>query len=210
MELRTRAAFLSAAVFTVLAAAIFLYTWDPTAVAAIDLAPGVLWVILTFAGLLGLNRSFAAELADRAIDGLLIAPIRREAVFLGKAFANLIFVLSVEVVAIPTVVLFYNLSLRWGAMGAIAGIVVLASVGQVAVGTLFSAMAVNTRLAELLLPVLALPFFLPIVIAAAQATVLVVNGRPLVGALDWIRLLVAFDLVFVAACAVAYPFTIET
>jgi heme exporter protein B len=209
VELRTRAAFLSAAVFTVLAAAIFLYTWDPTAVAAIDLAPGVLWVIFTFAGLLGLNRSFAAELADRAIDGLFIAPIRREAVFLGKALANLIFVLGVQVVAIPAVVLFYNLSLGWGAVGSIAGIAVLASVGLVAVGTLFSAMAVNTRLAELLLPVLALPFFLPIVTAAAQATVLVIDGRPLTGALDWMRVLAAFDLVFVPACTVAYPFTIE-
>ena len=210
VELRTRAAFLSAAVFTVLAAAIFLYTWDPTAVGAIDLAPGVLWVIFTFAGLLGLNRSFAAELADRAIDGLLIAPIRREAVFLGKALANLIFVLGVQVVAIPTVVLFYNLSLGWGAVGAIAGIAVLASIGLVAVGTLFSAMAVNTRLAELLLPVLALPFFLPIVTAAAQATVLVIDGRPLTGALGWMRVLLAFDLIFVPACTVAYPFTIET
>jgi heme exporter protein B len=209
VELRTRAAFLSAAVFTVLAAAIFLYAWDPTAVGAIDLAPGVLWVIFTFAGLLGLNRSFAAELADRAIDGLLIAPIRREAVFLGKALANLVFVLGVQVVAIPTVVLFYDLSLGWGAAGAIAGIAVLASVGLVAVGTLFSAMAVNTRLAELLLPVLALPFFLPIVTAAAQATVLVIDGRPLTGALDWMRVLVAFDLVFVPACTVAYPFTVE-
>ncbi len=209
VELRTRAAFLSAAVFTVLAAAIFLYTWDPTAVGAIDLAPGVLWVIFTFAGLLGLNRSFAAELADRAIDGLLIAPIRREAVFLGKALANLIFVLGVQVVAIPTVVLFYNLSLGWGAVGAIAGIAVLASIGLVAVGTLFSAMAVNTRLAELLLPVLALPFFLPIVTAAAQATVLVIDGRPLTGALGWMRVLLAFDLIFVPACTVAYPFTIE-
>jgi heme exporter protein B len=209
VELRTRAAFLSAAVFTILAAAIFLYAWDPTAVAAIDLAPGVLWVIFTFAGLLGLNRSFGAELADRAIDGLLVAPISREAVFLGKALANLIFVLGVQVVAIPTVVLFYNLSLGWGAAAAIAAVAVLAAIGLVAVGTLFSAMAVNTRLAELLLPVLALPFFVPIVTAAAQATVLLVNGRPLTGALDWIRLLVAFDLVFVAACTVAYPFTIE-
>ena len=209
VELRTRAAFLSAAVFTVLAAAIFLYTWDPTAVAAIDLAPGVLWVIFTFSGVLGLNRSFGAELADRAIDGLLIAPISREAVFLGKALANLIFVLGVQVVAIPIVVLFYNLSLGWGAVAAIAGVAVLAATGMVAVGTLFSAMAVNTRLAELLLPVLALPFFVPVVTAAAQATVLVVNGRPLSGALDWIRLLVALDLVFVAACTVAYPFTIE-
>jgi heme exporter protein B len=209
VELRTRAAFLAAAVFAVLAAAIFLYTWDPSAVSALDLAPGVLWVIFTFSGLLGLNRSFGAELPDRGIDGLLVAPIGREAVFLGKALANLVFVLGVQVIAIPTVVLFYNLAIGWAGAAAIGGVVLLAAVGMVAVGTLFSAMAVNTRLAELLLPVIALPFFVPLVTAAAQATAQVFNGRPIAGALDWIKLLAAFDLVFVSACTVAYPHTIE-
>jgi heme exporter protein B len=196
-------------VFAVLAAAIFLYTWDPSAVSALDLAPGVLWVIFTFSGLLGLNRSFGAELPDRGIDGLLVAPIGREAVFLGKALANLVFVLGVQVIAIPTVVLFYNLAVGWAGAAAIGGVVLLAAIGMVAVGTLFSAMAVNTRLAELLLPVIALPFFVPVVTAAAQATALVFNGRPIAGALDWIKLLAAFDLVFVSACTVAYPHTIE-
>ena len=156
VEVRTHAAFLSAAVFTVLAAAIFLYTWDPAAVPALDLAPGVIWVIFSFSGLLGLNRSFGAELSDRAIDGLLAAPIDREAVYLGKALANLVFVLAVQLVAVPAIVLFYNLSITGVAVAALAGITMLAAIGLVAVGTLFSAMAVNTRLAELLLPVLAL------------------------------------------------------
>jgi heme exporter protein B len=88
-------------------------------------------------------------------------------------------------------------------------IAVLAAVGLVTVGTLFSAMAVNTRLAELLLPMLALPFFVPIVIAATQATAKLLSGRPLVESSAWLKLLLAFDIVFVAACALAYPFTIE-
>ncbi len=209
VELRTRVAFLAAAVFAVLAAAIFFYAWDPTAVSALDLAPGVLWVIFTFSGLLALNRSFGAELTDRAIDALLVAPISREAVFLGKALANLIFVLGVLVVTVPAVVLFYNVSMSWSAVAALAGVVVLAAVGLVSVGTLFSAMAVNTRLAELLLPTIALPFLVPVVTSAAQATVLVMGGRPGSGVWEWIKLLTAFDLVFVAACTLAYPFTIE-
>ena len=150
VELRTRSAFVSAAVFTVLAAAIFFYTWDPTAVAGLDLAPGVIWVIFTFSGVLGLNRAFAAELSDRAIDGLLGAPISREAIFLGKAFANLVFLLGVQVVAVPAVLLFYNVSIGLPGVLLIAGVTVLAAVGLVVVGTLFSAMAVNTRLADLL------------------------------------------------------------
>jgi heme exporter protein B len=209
IELRTRSAFLSAAVFTVLAAAIFLYTWDPAAVPALDLAPGVIWVIFTFSGMLGLHRSFAAELSDRAIDALFAAPISREAVFLGKAFANLLFVVGVQIVAVPAVLLFYNVDVGWAGAGLIAGITVLAAIGLVVVGTLFSAMAVNTRLAELLLPVLTLPFLVPVVTSAAQATVVILNGRPIADAIAWVKLLAAFDIVFVVACTLAYPFTIE-
>src|SRR6266513_5036106 len=96
IEFRTRSAFLSALVFALLGLVIFYYAWDPTAVAATDLAPGVLWVIFTFSGLLGLHRSFGVELADHAIDGLLASPCSREASFLGKAIANLIFVAAVQ------------------------------------------------------------------------------------------------------------------
>ena len=208
IEFRTRSAFLSAVVFALLGIVIFNFAWDPTAVAAIDLAPGVLWVIFTFAGLLGLHRSFGVEQADRAMDGLLSAPIGRESIFIGKALANLVFVLAVQAIAIPAVTLFYNLPID-GAFPAIAGIAVLAAIGLVAVGTLFSAMAVNTRLAELLLPMLALPFFVPIVIPAAQATAKLLVGRPPEEAISWLKLLLAFDIVFVAGCILLFPFMFE-
>jgi len=208
VELRSRAAFLSAVVFALLAAAIFYFAWDPTAVPSIDLAPGVLWVIFTFSSLLGLNRFFAAEHADRALDGLLLAPVSREAIFLGKALSNFVFVVGVQLVAVPAVAILYNVPLDRAAWG-IVGIGMLAAVGLVAVGTLFSAMAVNTRLAELLLPMLSLPFFVPIVMAAAQASARILNGRPYTDFAGWVRLLVAFDLVFVTACTLAYPYTIE-
>jgi heme exporter protein B len=208
IEFRTRSAFLSAVVFSLLGLVIFYYAWDPTAVTATDLAPGVLWIIFTFSGLLGLHRSFGVETADRAIDALLASPVSREAIFLGKAMANLIFVAAVQAIAIPALALFYNLRLGEVALPLIA-IAILAAIGLVAVGTLFSAMAVNTRLAELLLPMLALPFFVPIVIAAAQATSKLLSGRPVVEIGAWLKLLLAFDIVFVAACTLAYPLTVE-
>jgi len=208
IEFRTRTAFFSAVVFALLAIVIFYFAWDPTAVPAIDLAPGVLWVIFTFSGLLGLHRSFGVEQADRAIDGLLGAPIAREAIYLGKAMANLVFVAAVEAIAIPAVALFYDMPL--GAHGlALAAIVLLASVGLVAVGTLFAAMSVNTRLAELLLPMLSLPFFVPIVMPAAQASARLLAGRPVAEAASWLKILLAFDIVFVTACMLAFPYTIE-
>src|SRR6476469_11272255 len=105
IEFRTRTAFLSAVVFALLGLVIFYFAWDPTAVAVTDLAPGVLWIVFTFSGLLGLHRSFGVEMADHAIDGLLASPVSREAVFLGKALANLLFVLGVQALAIPAVAL---------------------------------------------------------------------------------------------------------
>jgi heme exporter protein B len=208
IEFRTRSAFLSAVVFALLAIVIFFFAWDPTAVAALDLAPGVLWVVFTFSGLLGLHRSFGIEHDERAIDALIASPISRESIFLGKAIANLVFVIAVQAVAIPAIALFYNLNLDALALG-VAGVAILAAVGLVAVGTLFSAMASNTRLAELLLPMLSLPFFVPIVLPAAQATAKLLSGRPAVEVMSWLRLLVAFDLVFVVACTLAYRFTLE-
>lgn len=208
IELRTRSAFLSVLVFTVLGLAIFFFAWDPTAVSSLDLAPGVLWVTFTFAGLLGLHRSFSIELQDRAIDALLVAPIEREAIYLGKAIANVIFVLAVLVVAIPALMLFYNLPLGRAAV-TLGGVALLAAVGLVAIGTLFSSMAVNTRLAELLLPMLSLPFFIPIVLASAQASTRLLAGRPLDEVLPWIKLLIAFDIVFALACTVAFRYTLE-
>ena len=208
IEFRTRSAFLSVVVFALLGIVIFYFAWDATAVSAADLAPGVLWVIFTFSGLLGLHRSFGVEQEERAIDGLLASPVSREAIFLGKAGANLVFVLAVQAIAIPAVSLFYNLPLGGIALP-LAAIALLAAVGLVAVGTLFSSMAANTRLSELLLPMLSLPFFVPIVIPAAQATAKLLSGRPVIDALAWLRLLLAFDLVFVAACMLAYPFTLE-
>jgi heme exporter protein B len=208
IEFRTRSAFLSAVVFALLGLVIFYYAWDPTAVTTIDLAPGVLWVIFTFSGLLGLHRSFGVEMTDRAIDGLLASPVSRESIFLGKALANLVFVAAVQLIAMPALVIFYNLPL-----GRVAGplvlIALLSAIGLVAIGTLFSAMAVNTRMAELLLPMLALPFFLPIVTAASQATAKLLAGRPATEAGAWLKLLLAFDIVFVFASALAYRWTVD-
>ena len=208
IEFRTRSSFLSAIVFSLLAITIFYFAWDATAVSSVDLAPGVLWVIFTFSGILGLHRSFGVEEADRAIDALLVSPVEREAVFLGKALANLAFVLGVQALAIPAVALFYNLPIG-RVLVPLIGIAVLAAIGLVSVGTLFSSMASNTRLAELLLPVLALPFFVQIVLPAAQYTARLLAGRPIAEAMSWLRILIAFDIVFVVACALAFPFTLE-
>ncbi len=208
IEFRTRSAFLSALVLSLLSLVIFYFAWDPTAVAALDVAPGILWVTFTFSGLLGLHRSFGVEAQERAMDALLVAPVPRESIFLGKAFANLVFVLGVQLVALPALALFYNLPFGT-VVSSLALVMVLAAIGLVCVGTLFAGITANTRMAELLLPVLALPFFVPIVLPAATATARLLAGRPLAESMAWLRILLAFDLVFLYACTIAFPFTLE-
>ena len=208
IELRSRSVILSVLAFAVLALTIFFFAWDPTAVASIDLAPGVLWVIFTFSGLLGLHRSFGVEQPTRAMDALLAAPIDREAIYLGKLIANLAFVILVQAVSLPAVALLYNVQV--GAyVWPLIGVVLLAAVGLVAVGTLFASMAVSTRLAELLLPLLALPFFVPVILPAAQATARLMSGRAVSEVSGYISILAAFDIVFLVVCTLLYPYTLE-
>ena len=208
IELRSRSVILSALAFAVLAITIFFFAWDPTAVASIDLAPGVLWVIFTFSGLLGLHRSFGVEQPTRAMDALLAAPVDREAIYLGKLIANLGFVILVQAISLPAVALLYNVPLA-GFVWPLIGVVLLAAVGLVAVGTLFSSMAVSTRLAELLLPLLALPFFVPVILPAAQATARLMSGRAMSEVSGYISILGAFDVVFLVMCTLLYPYTLE-
>jgi heme exporter protein B len=208
IELRTRTAFLSSVVFSMLGLAIFYFAWSPSAVSSADLAPGVIWVIFTLSGIIAVQRSFSVEQPERAGDGLLVSPIDREAIYLGKAIANVIFIGAVQLIAIPVAVLFYNLA--FGKVVVILfGIAALATIGVVAVGTLFASMAVNTRMAELLLPMLSLPFFMPVVMAAATSTSRLIAGRPYAESAAWIKLLIAFDIVFFTACTLAFPHTLE-
>ena len=208
LEFRGRTAFVSALVFTALVLAIFNFARDPTAVSAIDLAPGILWITFTFAAMLGLNRAFALERENRALDGLLLSPASRTAIYLGKVLANLVFVLSVEAIALPLFALFFNVPVL-PVLGPLVLVIALATLGFVAVGTLMSSMAVNTRLAELMLPVLLLPFLVPPVTAAVQITARLFAGRPFSEVTAWLKLLVAYDIMFVTACVLFFAFTIE-
>jgi heme exporter protein B len=202
-ELRSRTALLSAVVFAALVLVIFNFARDPTALAAVDLAPSVLWVTFALAAMVALNRAFTIERENGALDGLLLAPVPREALFFGKLLANLAFVGTVEAVTLPLFVLFFNVDLG-RALPGIVGVTVLATIGFVAVGTIFSAMAVRTRFAELMLPVLLLPFMVPPLIGAVQVTARLLVARPLSEMLGWLRLLALYDIVFVTLCTLAF------
>jgi heme exporter protein B len=196
LELRTRATILSAVVFAALVLIVFNFSRDPTAVSSEVLAPSVLWVTVAFASVVAMNRAFTVEREHSALDGLRLAPAPRGALFVGKAIANLAFVILIEVVTVPLAVLFFELPVGAAGWG-LPLVLLLASIGFVAVGTLLSAMAVRTRFAELMLPVLLLPFMVPPLTAAAESTARLLSGRPLSEVAGWLRFLAVYDLVFV-------------
>jgi heme exporter protein B len=207
-ELRSRTALVSALVFAALVLVIFNFARDPTALSATDLAPSALWVTFALASMVALNRAFTIERENGALDGLLVAPVSREAIFVGKLLANLAFVGTVEIVTLPLFTLFFNVSL-WAVLPAILGVAALATVGFVAVGTIFSAMAVRTRFAELMLPVLLLPFMVPPLLGAVQVTTRLLAGRPLSEMLGWLRLLALYDVVFVTLCTLVFSAVVD-
>jgi len=208
VELRSRTALLSALAFAGLVLVIFNFARDATAVSAATIGPSALWVTVAFAGTIALNRSFAMEERNAAIEQLLLAPVSRGAIFLGKYLGNLAFVLAVEAVALPLFVIFFNLPLG-GAIGAIMALLLLATVGFVAVGTLFASFSVRTRFADLVLPVLLLPFLLPPVLVGVQATGRLLAGRPPGEIVGWFRFLAFYDVAFVVTALLLFPSVVD-
>ena len=208
VEFRSRTAILAAAVFVVLVLVVFNFGRDPTAVSNVDLAPSILWVTFTFAAILALNRAFQLELENQAPDGLLLAPIDRSSIYLGKLIANLVFVATIEVIGVPLLSLFFNVRVL-PYLGPLGAVIALATIGFVAVGTLFSAMTVHTRFAELLLPVLLLPFMIPPLSWAVLATGRLLAGRPLSEIVGWLNMLAVYDVVFVTLALFLFPATVN-
>ncbi len=208
IEVRSKTAILSALVFAALVLVIFNFARDASLVSASVLAPSVLWITFAFAGMIALNRGFNLEKENGALEGLLLAPVPRSAIFAGKLLSNLAFVGMVEAVALPLFVLFFNVSV-WRILPGLLGLIVLATVGFVAVGTVFSAMTVRTRFSELMLPMLLLPFMVPPLIGAVQTTTRLFDGRPLSEMIGWLRILALYDLVFVTLCVLIFPAVVD-
>ncbi len=208
VEWRTKTAFMSAVVFAILVLSILYFARDPTAVSSLDIAPGALWVTFTFAAMVGLNRAFLLERENQAIDGMLLTPVPRTAIFVGKMSGNLLFVGFVELISVPLFVLFYNVSLA-GRLPQLLAVTAMATVAFVAVGTLLSAMVVRTRFAELMLPVLLLPFLIPPVVGAVQLTARILAARPASELMGWLKLLAGFDIVFCVLAILLYEATLD-
>ncbi|MDP9347604.1 MAG: heme exporter protein CcmB, partial [Gemmatimonadota bacterium] len=207
LELRSRERLVVTGTFAVLVAVVFSFSLDPT-VRARSITGAMIWVTVLFAGILGLGRSFAMEREDEALSGILLAPVDRGAVFLGKFLANLAILLAVEALVFPVYALFFGVAFT-GSLAGVAAIVLLASAGFMLLGTLFAAVSAHTRLGETVLPILLLPLLIPVVIFAVSGTQRLLVGRPLEEVTGNLKMLLAFDLIYLIVCTLTFGFVVE-
>ena len=205
-ELHTREIVSAMLVFAVLALLVFSFALDLQGRAAVAAAPGVLWATVAFAGTLGLSRSMAREQNNGCLDGLLLAPVDRSAVFFGKALGNLIFIGIVELALVPLAVIFFDAPLL---KPGVLLVLVLGTIGYAGAGTLLAAVAVNTRAREVLLPVLLLPLVVPALIAAVKATSWLMDGGSLEEVSGWVNLLIAYDLIMIAVSMLTFDYAVS-
>jgi heme exporter protein B len=205
-ELRSRELLSSMLVFAVLVILIFYFALELDVKARSGITAGALWVTFSFAGTLGLNRSMAIEKDRGCLDGLLLAPVDRSAIYFGKALSNLAFMLIVEAVVVPVYSIMYNLNLfNWG----LIGVMLLGSVGYIAIGTLLAAMSVQTRTRDVLLPILLFPLLIPILVAAVKASSGFLLGSGMDDILPWLNILIVYDLVFIAVAFMVFDYVVE-
>jgi heme exporter protein B len=204
-EYRTREVLGGGIVFALLTLVVFNFAIDLQPESATDLAPGILWIGFAFAGMLAFGRSFAAERERGTLDGLLLAPIDRGAIYLARAVTNTILMGVVELVSLPVFVGLYNLRVSWGDLLLTTA---LGTIGFTGAGTLVAAIAASTRAREVMLPVLLLPLTVPVLIASVKATAIALGARP-VETLPWLQLLVGFDVIVVATSFIVFEYVLE-
>lgn len=206
-EMRTRELLQTTITFVVIVVVLFSFAFEPTAGEARRYGPGLLWIALLFASSLMLNPSFAKEQTNDTIYALRMAPVSPFAIYLGKMFANLLFLFITEAILLPVFGVLYNVSL-WPVLGRLVLILVLGAFGIAVTGTVFSAVATQARMREVLLPLLLLPVLVPLLIAAVEATAALFSDAPTLDR-TWLAVLVAFDVIFFATAWMLSDYLLE-
>ena len=205
-EWRTRENLSAMLVFSLLVILIFNFALELDLRAQESLAGGGLWATFIFAGTIGLNRSMAVEKDRGCLDGLLLAPVDRSAIFVGKTIGNLFFMLVVEAIVLPLFSFLYGIALF---QPGFLGVVLLGSIGYSAVGTLLATMVVQTRTRDILLPILLFPLTLPVVIAAVKASQGFIQSVPFEEISVWVNILIAYDLIFLSVAIMVFDYILE-
>jgi len=205
-ELRGKELLSAMLVFSLLVIFIFNFALELDPKTRSSLTAGILWVTIIFAGNLGLNRSMSVEKDRGCLDGLLLAPVDRTAIYFGKSLANWVFMLIVALIVLPLYSILYNTNIF---SPALLLVIFLGSEGYVAIGTLLASMSVQARTRDILLPILLFPIILPVVIAAVKASAGILSGFPLVDVQTWINLLIVYDIVFTSVAFMVFDSIVE-
>lgn len=206
VEMRGKQLLSSMLVFALLNIFIFNFALDLHHQTKVEVAAGVLWVTFAFAGTLGLNRSMSMEKDEGILDGMLLAPIDRSAIYFGKLLGNLVFMIGVEIMILPIYGILYPVNLFNPGLWLV---ILLGTIGYSVVGTLFSAMVIQTKTREMLLPILLFPVVLPILILSVRA-----SGNFLAG-VEWelikpiLQYMLVYDVIFVALSYMLFDFIVE-
>jgi heme exporter protein B len=198
IELRTKEIVATTALFAALVVVMASLAFYLDPVSAPRLAPGVLWISVAFAGVLAMARAWGREREMEVMTALLLSPVPRAAIYLAKAVAVLVFLVVVEALLLPLVGVLFHVDLL-PVIGRVVGLLLLGTVGFVAAGTLFAAMSVRTRARDLVIAVTLFPLITPALLTGVVATRECLDGAPLASTLEWMRILLAFDVVFGAA-----------
>jgi heme exporter protein B len=205
-ELRSRELFSAMLVFSALMIIIFNFALELDVKVRQSVTAGVLWSTFAFAGTLGLNRSMAIEKDRGCLDGLLLAPVDRSAIYFGKVISNLAFMLIVEVIVLPAYSVLYNINLF---IPGLMLVILLGSIGYAAVGTLLATMSTQTRTRDILLPILLLPIAFPLLLAAIKASSGFLTGADMEEILLPLNLLIAYDIIFMAVAFMVFDNVVE-
>lgn len=207
IEMRSKESISSMLMFGILVLVIFMFAFAAGSLEKGMIAPGTLWVAFSFAAILGLNRSLAMEIDNDCFQGLMLAPISRGQLYLGKVASNFTFMMIAEFFVLPIFFILNNFNFD-GRFFGIAGVSILGTLGIAAVGTILSTISANTRMKEVMLPILQIPLTVPVVIAAVEATSQILNNdKPEISA--WLTILAGFSIVYLTVSYLVFEFAVE-
>ena len=207
IEMRSKESISSMLMFGILVLVVFMFAFEAGGLDKTLIGPGELWVAYSFAAILGLNRSLSMEIDNDCLQGLLLAPLGRGELYLGKVASNFTFMIIAEFIVLPVFFVLNNLNFDQRFLG-VGGISMLGTLGIAAVGTILSTISANTRMKEVMLPILQIPLTVPVVIAAVEATSQILNSeKPEISA--WLTILAGFSIVYLTVSYLVFEFAVE-
>ncbi len=207
-EFRTKEMLGAMLIFAFLVIITFSFAFNLTRDTLKEVFSGLVWVGFIFSGLLGLNRSFFAEKSHDALMGLMLCPVDRSAIYFGKVIGNFTFMTIMELITLPLFFVFFDYKAP-GSIGLFVVVILLGTIGFISIGTLLAALAVNTRSSEMILPLLLFPVIVPIILGAVSSSSLILAGEPLSSYQHWLKLMLGYDLIFLAVPYILFDFVLE-